>query len=97
MELLPQAIARQLPPLYATEQQGLKALAQVKFFTPDSGWTWYAAEFDGHDLFFGLVSGECTELGYFSLAELQAIRGKLGLLVERDRYFRPTPLEELLG
>jgi len=95
MELLPQSIARNLPPLYATEQQGRKAVAQVKFFTPDSGRTWFATEFDGKDIFFGLVQGLETELGYFSLAELKTIRGKLGLPVERDRYFHPTPLEEL--
>jgi hypothetical protein len=95
MELLPQSSARKLPPLYATEQQGLKAVAQVKFFTPDASWTWYATEFDGKDSFFGLVEGFETELGYFSLAELKTLRGKLGLPVERDRYFRPTPLEEL--
>lgn len=95
MELLPQSIARKLPPLCATEEQGLKAVARVKFFTPDSSWTWYAVEFDGKDIFFGLVKGFETELGYFSLAELKTIRGKLGLPVERDRYFRPTPLEEL--
>jgi hypothetical protein len=95
MELLPQFIARTLPPLYATEQQGLKAIAQVKFFTPDANWTWYATEFDGKDIFFGLVQGFETELGYFSLVELKTIRGKLGLPVERDRFFTPTPLEDL--
>jgi len=29
-----------LPALYANEEIGLKALARVKFFTPDSNWTW---------------------------------------------------------
>jgi hypothetical protein len=32
------------------EELGLDAHAQVKFFTPDSGWTWYASEFDGNDI-----------------------------------------------
>ena len=95
MELLTNAIRRALPPLGATEEQGMQAVARVKFFTPDSSWTWYATEFDGKDIFFGLAIGVEKELGYFSLAELKTIRGKLGLPVERDRYFRPTPLEEL--
>lgn len=73
----------------------MAALAQVKFFLPGSGWTWYAAEFDGHDLCFGLVVGDFAELGYFSLAELEAVRSPLGLPVERDVHFRPTTLEEL--
>jgi hypothetical protein len=33
-----------LPKLYANEHLGLNALAQVKFFTPSSNWTWYASE-----------------------------------------------------
>jgi hypothetical protein len=95
MELLPPEIRAKLPPLYATERQGMKALAQVKFFTPDAGWTWYAVEFDGKDLFFGLVIGHVRELGYFSLTELQSVRGPLGLPIEWDLHFHPRPLEEL--
>ncbi len=77
------------------EELGLEALAQVKFFTPDSNWTWYASEFDGEDIFFGLVVGFEIELGYFSLSELEAARGPLGLPIERDRYFEPTTLRQL--
>ena len=46
-----------LPELYSREELGLMALALVKFFTPDSSWTWYASEFDGEAVFFGLVDG----------------------------------------
>jgi hypothetical protein len=77
------------------EAHGLDALARVKFFTPDANWTWYASEFDGEDLFFGLTVGFELELGYFSLSELSHVRGKLGLPVERDTSFVPTPLREL--
>jgi Protein of unknown function (DUF2958) len=96
MHLLTNAIRRQLPPLYANEDKGTEALAIVKLFTPDSSWTWYASEFDGDDLFFGLAVGVEPELGYFRLSELQTVRGRLGLPVERDRFFKPTPLRELL-
>jgi hypothetical protein len=84
-----------LPKLYTGEHLGLQALAQVKFFTPDASWTWYASEFDGGDIFFGLVVGFEIELGYFSLSELLEVRGQLGLPVERDRFFKPTTLAEL--
>ncbi len=57
--------------------------------------TWYASEYDGEDMFFGLVSGFEVELGYFSLIELEGIRGNLGLPVERDLYFKPASLYEL--
>jgi hypothetical protein len=95
MHLLTTAIRQKLPPLYRNEEQGTDALAIVKFFTPDSSWTWYASEFDGDDLFFGLAVGFEPELGYFRLSELQSVRGKLGLPVERDRFFTPTPLRVL--
>jgi len=95
-ELLPDDIRQKLPPLYSQEHVGLDAKAQVKFFTPDANWTWYASEFDGQDLFFGLVDGLELELGVFSLAELKQIRGGLGLPVERDLYFEPQSLADIL-
>src|SRR5260221_13069327 len=52
-ELLDAKTREILPPLYSGEKVGLEALAQVKFFTPDGGWTWYGGEFDGEDVFFG--------------------------------------------
>jgi hypothetical protein len=73
----------------------LDALAQANFFTPDSNWTWYASEFDGEDIFFGLVSGFEVELGYFSLKEMQEARGPMGLPIERDLHFNPMTLREL--
>ena len=83
--------------LYSGEEKGLEALAQVKFFTPDSNWTWYASEFDGEDIFFGLVSGFEVELGYFSLKELQEAHGPLGLPIERDLHFEPKTLQRADG
>lgn len=94
-ELLDTECKEKLPPLYSGEEKGLEALALVKFFTPDSNWTWYASEFDGDDIFFGLVSGIEVELGYFSLKELQEVRGPLGLPIERDLHFEPKSLKEL--
>jgi hypothetical protein len=96
MKLLTKEIRKRLPPLYSQDNKGLDPVAHVKFFTPDASWTWYAAEFDGDDTFFGLVDGFEKELGYFSLSELQSVRGRLGLPVERDLYFKPTPLKELM-
>ena len=54
--------------LYATECLETKLKNIVgKFFTPCSNWTWYVIEFDGNDLFCGLVDGLENEFGYFSL------------------------------
>jgi len=94
--LLDQASREKLPSLYSGEEKGLDALAQVKFFTPDSNWTWYASEFDGEDILFGLVSGFEVELGYFSLKELKDARGPMGLPIERDLNFQLKTLRELM-
>jgi hypothetical protein len=94
MELLTQELRQQLPPLYSQEAVD-DPLVICKFFTPDAGWTWYALEFDGDDVFFGWVVGFEQELGYFLLSELEAARGPLGLSIERDLHFRPTRLSEV--
>jgi len=95
MKLLTKEIRRKLPPLYSQDGKGGKAVALVKYFTPSSSWTWYASEFDGEDTFFGLVDGQFKELGYFSLKELEEVRGPMGLPIERDLYWQPKTLEEI--
>jgi Protein of unknown function (DUF2958) len=101
-------LAKTLPVLYSQENNP-DPMVVVKFFTPDGAWTWYAIEGSPVDddgyydtdkakvdfIFFGLVSGIEVELGYFALSELQSIRGKFGLPVERDLYFEPTRLSEV--
>lgn len=91
-QLFPESVRATLPPLYSQEHLGDQAIVFVKFFTPDSSWTWYATEFDGDDVFFGLVDGHERELGYFSLVELRSVRGPLGLSIERDDAFVPAPI-----
>ena len=63
----------------------------VKLFTPDAGATWLLSEIDPAepDRAFGLCDlglGE-PELGFVDLTELTALRGRLGLPVERDIAF----------
>ena len=94
MKLLTKELRRKLPPLYAIENTQNPPVV-CKFFLPDFSWTWYAIEFDGKDTFFGYVAGDDCELGYFTLPELQSVRGKLGLPMERDLHFRSQPLSEV--
>ena len=97
MKLMTKELEAQLPPLYANEELGNDAEALVKFFTPDADWTWYATEYNPETKqFFGLVDGFELELGYFNLEELENLRGPFGLPVERDLYWKPTPLKNLL-
>ena len=66
----------------------------VKLFTPDASATWLLTEIDpdDHDHAFGLcdLGQGFPELGYVSLAELQSMRGRLGLPIERDLHFVAT-------
>jgi len=94
MDLLPNEIRSRLPRLYDTQEEP-DPMFQVKFFAPWTSWTWYATEFDGEDIFFGVVEGLETEWGYFSLSELESVRGPQGSRVERDLYFDPTPASEI--
>jgi len=100
MKLLTQEIKKALPPLYATEKVPTNdKRVIVKFFTPDSNWTWYAVEGeqleDGDWHFFGLMDGFEREWGYFLLSELATARGPLGLAIERDRHLGHRTIKEI--
>lgn len=103
MKLLTQEIISELrkSPLYSHEKDEPNTVPIiVKFFTPDSSWTWFVTEGEeqanGDWEFFGMVHGHEKELGYFTLSELQSIRGHLGLKVERDMWFGKTFLSEVM-
>lgn len=96
MKLITKTLAKQIPALYAQDGKGKDATAFVKLFTPDANWTWFITEMDPETgECFGLVDGHERELGYFSLTELEALRGPLGLPVERDLHFSPKPLSQV--
>ena len=98
MELIPQEIRELIPKLYETEEQN-DPIVYIKLFTPDANWSWFVTELSVNmDTCFGLVISpfvENGELGYFSLNELKSIRGKLGLPIERDLWFKPTKLSDI--
>lgn len=97
-DFAPEHILVKLPGLYTTdgpdpiEDKPLLA----KWFSPYSGWTWYAAEHTS-GVCFGYVEGFECEWGTFDLGEMEAVRGMGGSLpmVERDVHFEPTTLRQL--
>lgn len=109
-ELLPQELRNTLPSLYSQEALGLQALAIIKLFSPYNNWTWYASEgspvdADGYYdtnrpkvdfLLFGVVSGHETEIGYFSLSELETANRNGIPLVERDLNWHPDTLGNII-
>ena len=69
----------------------------VKLFTPDANATWLLAwvEPDEPDIAWGLADLGFPEIGSVRLSEIAAVRGPLGLPVERDLYFEAEkPLSE---
>lgn len=103
MKLMTRKLERVLAefPIYSQDGRGGEATVAVKYFTPDSSYTWYVTEgsraANGEWRLFGLVfNGREFEWGYFNLRELETLRGPWGLPVERDRYFDPMPLEAAL-
>lgn len=94
MKLLPDALRKQLPPLYTTEHDE-DPMVWCRFFYRFRTWSWYVTEFDGDDTFFGLVEGFEVELGYFSLSEMVRTRDALGCSLERDLAFQPCRLSKL--
>lgn len=94
--LIPDDIITTIPDLYNTEDEK-DPLCHIKLFTPDANWTWYITELslEDNDTCFAYVIGLENELGYFSLSEIEAIRGQLRLPVERDFGFTPTKLSEI--
>ena len=93
MKLLTQALLKDFEKTGHQEGEGARIIA--KFFTPWADWTWYATEYFPEDrVFFGLVRGHETELGYFSLDELEEVTGPAGLKVERDKFFGKHTIKE---
>jgi len=95
-KLIPQTLLSDIPDLYETEDS-LNPICYVKLFTPDSNWTWYIIEFSKADAktCYGYVEGMDSELGYFTLEELESVHGPLGLAIERDMWFKPTLFSDI--
>lgn len=98
MKLITKQLQKDLAkyPLYSQDGKGEDAVVVCKFFL--QGYTWYVLEAEKADNgyeFFGIIVGQHTEYGYFTLSQLKNVRGKWGLGVERDRGFKPTNVKDL--
>jgi len=91
MKLITDEIAKRLAANAIRGADGAHDPAPVlKLFNPMGATTWLATEIGGDDdTLFGLadLGFGCPELGYFSLAEIAALRLPFGLRIERDAAF----------
>lgn len=98
MKLLTKEIIAKLPKFRSA---GKDPLVVVKFFYPAGAATWYITEGekeeDGDWMLYGLCDlyGNGGELGYVMLSELEntVVRG---LHIERDLYWKPVPLSQVM-
>lgn len=100
MKLMTKVLEKKMPKLYETEKNEEK-IAIVKFFNPCGVGTWYGIEYDPKErIFFGYVdlgNPDFAEYGYFSLEELESIKLPFGLKIERDLYFEPTNMKDIIN
>ncbi|MNV68933.1 hypothetical protein D3C71_1618100 [compost metagenome] len=73
----------------STENPDFDPRPVVKLFTPNASATWLLTELNSEEIAFGLcdLGQGFPELGYVSLAELEGLRGRRGVPIERDLYF----------
>lgn len=97
MDLLPDELRRSVPSLYSCEGQKDPTVV-IKYFSPFSSWTWYVIEGSPEEddfVFFGFVVGFEGEWGYFTLSQLEEVKGPHGLGIERDLHFTPKPISQI--
>jgi len=95
MMLMTKELERKIPSIGITAEVK-DPMVYAKFFNPLGSWQWFITEYDPDTKeCFGFVNGDCAELGYFSLKELEELKLQMGLGIERDRGWKARPLSEV--
>jgi hypothetical protein len=99
-QLLPDSVAKKLPPLRGQEKNP-DPIAHVKLFSPYSGATWFLTEYDpktGEAFGWADMGMGMGEYGYIDVGDLamtvRVMRGGNLPLIERDLYWKPCPMSE---
>ena len=101
MKLMTAEIKKQFAKQAALGITGENAIVYLKLFDPCGRFTAYAIEYEPeHNECFGYVISplgqDCDEWGYFSLTEIAAVRNRLGLGIERDRWWKPKRIGDVI-
>lgn len=93
----PKALSGLLAPEGTYDNASAKDITcPVKFFCPWNDWAWYAAEYDAATgIAWGIVHGFETEVGSFSIDELNSISGPFGMRIEMDEYWTPMTMADI--
>ena len=72
-------------------------ICKVRLFNPTGRGTWWLAAYDPEDaIAWGVADIVEREVGSIGMEELVAYRGVLGLPIERDLYYTPVSVAEVL-
>jgi|HubBroStandDraft_6_1064221.scaffolds.fasta_scaffold73295_1 hypothetical protein len=70
---------------------------RVRLFNPTGIGTWWIAAYDSDTrIAWGVAQLHEREVGSFSMEELSEFRGLFGLPIERDLYYTPTSLHDII-
>lgn len=99
--MIPQELKQRFKEQGDTSKKRAKDITVIaKFFCPWGAATWFATDYDEADnVCFGyanLGDDQNAELGYFSIDELEDLKGPLGLKIERDLYWKERSLQEVM-
>ena len=97
MKLFTKEIEKKLQEQYQSGSDLAKQVVVAKIFDPMSQWTWYLLNQDPEDpdYLWAIVRGFEVEIGSVGKKELETYKGKFGLPLERDLYFRQRPAIEV--
>jgi hypothetical protein len=85
---------------YTGDKEAKDIKVILKIFNPTGGQTWYLYEKEDEDIYWAFVNlGDINdaECGTVSMSELLAFRGMFRLPLERDKFFKPLSLEEVIN
>jgi hypothetical protein len=96
MELLDGDLFRLLPGFIKSDHKD--PVVHARFFIPNGGLSWYVIEGQvekNEYTFYGILDTVETKFCYFSLREIEFIRGPGGTTVQRDPEFQAKPISQI--
>lgn len=99
LELMPDWLVRQI--IAGRNQDDGKDIVYAKLFTPDAEWYLLIRDYIPHSkriFCYAILNGDLqmAEWGWQTLDDLQQVRGRFNLPMERDTSFTPKPLSEAI-
>lgn len=91
MKLMTNELRKKLPPLHSTKDQE-DPMVICRFYYPRYGVSFYAIEFDGENMFYGLIGHDKLRFDYFSLGGLEETQIVSTLTAVERMPFKPCRL-----